>query len=133
MGTKHAVRRPLDKLQLKAKVRQAAKLAEIQDALTSAGYHTATNQAAALGIGRSTAWAFFNGNKRAGPSSIVIKRILASPSLPPKARRKVNEYVEEKIAGLYGHSEPRRRWLRDQFWAPRKREEKYVSEPRSPS
>jgi len=46
---------------------------------------------------------------------MVIKRILSSPSLPPAARRKVEEYVAEKIAGLYGHSEGRVRWFGDQF------------------
>ena len=52
---------------------------------------------------------------RAGPSAMIIKRILLSPSLPPAARRKVEEYVAEKISGLYGHSEGRVRWFGDQF------------------
>ena len=33
----------------------------------------------------------------------------------PAARRKVKKYINEKIAGLYGHSDDRKRWFRDQF------------------
>src|SRR5262249_49802783 len=78
-------------------------------------FDTTDKQAGILGVGRSTAWALLNRDKRAGPSSIIIKRILASPKLPLAVRRKVNEYIEEKIAGLYGHRDDRRRWFRDQF------------------
>ena len=56
-------------------------------------------------VARSTTWAVLNQDKRAGPSAKVIKRILSSPNLPQRARRKVEEYVEEKICGRYGHSE----------------------------
>jgi hypothetical protein len=56
-----------------------------------------------------------NRDERVGPSANIIKRILSSPKLPPAARRKVEEYVEERISGLYGHHEHRRRWFRDQF------------------
>jgi hypothetical protein len=96
---------------LVAKKRQAAKLAEIREALVTAGCNTAAKQAAALGVSRPTAWALLNRDKRAGPSSVVIKRILTSPTLPPKARQKVEEYIFEKIAGLYGHTYLRRRWF----------------------
>src|SRR5262245_13708196 len=98
-----------------AKARQASKLAEIREALISAGCDTTAKQAAALGLGRSTTWALLNLDKRAGPSVIVIKRILSSPNLPPNARRKVEEYVEEKGRGLYGHSERRSEVFSDQF------------------
>ena len=98
-----------------AKAKQASKLAEIREALVAAGYNTAAKQAAALGVSRPTAWALLNRDKRAGPSSIIIKRILSSPNLPLGAREKVEEYVEEKIAGLYGHTEGRGRWFGDQF------------------
>jgi len=37
---------------------------------------------------------------------------------PNTDARKVQEYVSEKIAGLYGHSEERMRRFRDQFRAP---------------
>jgi hypothetical protein len=98
-----------------AKTRQAAKLAEIRKTLVAAGCNTAAKQAAALGVSRPTAWALLNRDKRAGPSSVVIKRILSSPTRPPDVRRKVEEYIFEKIAGLYGHTNVRRRWFLDQI------------------
>jgi hypothetical protein len=99
----------------KAKYRQASKLREIREALVADGFDSAGKQAIALGVSRPTAWALLNRDKGAGPSSVVIKRILSSPCLPPAARRKVEEYIEEKIGGLYGHSEKSRRWFRDQI------------------
>jgi hypothetical protein len=119
MGNKrNADRKPPTKLQLKAKARQASKIAEIREALVVAGYRTAAEQAIALGVNRSTAWAFLNLNKRAGPSARLLKRILASSKLPPAVRRTIKEYVNEKIAGLYGHGKYRRRLFHDQFRAP---------------
>ena len=115
MGQRIEIDRARVALQSEAKARQASKLAEIREALVAAGCDTAAKQATALGVSRPTAWALLNRDKRAGPSAMIIKRILSSPNLPPAARRKVEEYVEEKIAGLYGHSQDRRRWFRDQF------------------
>ena len=116
MGNKrNADRKPPTKLQLKAKARQASKIAEIREALVVAGYRTAAEQAIALGVNRSTAWAFLNLNKRAGPSARLLKRILASSKLPPAVRRTIKEYVNEKIAGLYGHGKYRRSWFHNQF------------------
>jgi hypothetical protein len=115
MGQGSQIRRSIDDFYFAAKAKQASKLAEIREALVSAGYDTSAKQAAALGVPRPTAWALLNRDKRTGPSSVVIKRILLSPNLPPAARRKVEEYVEEKIAGLYGHAENRRRWFRNQL------------------
>ena len=112
-----AIRKPLADLQLKAKARQALKLAEIREALLAAGYRTTEEQAFVLRVSRSTAWALLNRDKRAGPSSVVLKRILSSPNLPPVVRRKVNEFIREKIAGRYGHGKARVRWFRDQFYA----------------
>ena len=83
--------------------------------MIAAGCDTAAKQAAALGVGRSTAWALLNLDKRAGPSAKVIKCILSSPDIPPLARRKVEEYVKDKSRGFYGHSEPRLQAFRDQF------------------
>ena len=68
----------------RAKARQASKLEEIREALIAAGCDTTAKQAAALGVGRSTAWALLNLDKRAGPTAIVIKRILSSPDLNSK-------------------------------------------------
>ena len=83
--------------------------------MVAAGFDTTAKQSAVLGIGRSTAWAVLNSDKRTGPSASVIKRILSSSTLPPAARQKVEEYVEEKIRGLYGHSERRSEAFRDTF------------------
>lgn len=99
----------------RSKKRQASKLAEIRDALVAAGFVTTAKQACALGIGRSTAWTVLNGDRRAGPSATVIKRVLASPTLPPAVRQKVEEYVEEKSRGLYGHSERRSHAFSNEF------------------
>jgi len=99
----------------RAKAKQASKLAEIREALIAAGCDTTAKQAAVMGVGRSTAWVLLNSDRRAGPSAKVIKRILSSPNLPLLVRRKVEEYIEEKISGLYGHSEPRTRAFRDQM------------------
>jgi len=122
-GTKHmrrnrtrsVGRRSRIDIQLEPKERQALKLAEIREALVAAGYNTTAKQAAVLGIGRSTAWWLLNHNKRAGPSAKVIKRILLSPQMPKRVRRKVEQYVEEKVRGVYGHSEQRTRWFSEQF------------------
>src|SRR5215470_10305861 len=97
----------------KAKAKQALKLAEIRYALVSAGCDTVAKQAAVLGLRRSTTWALLNLDKRTGPSAIVIKRILSSPDLPSGARQKIEEYVEDKIRGRYGHSERRAQAFRD--------------------
>ena len=97
----------------RAKAKQALKLAQIHAALVAAGCDTVAKQAAVLGLLRSTAWALFNQDKRAGPTASVINRILASPNVPLAVRRKVEEYIEEKSRGLYGHSEPRVRAFRD--------------------
>ena len=122
-GTKHmrrnrtrsVGRRSRIDIQMEPKERQALKLAEIREALVAAGYNTTAKQAAVLGIGRSTAWWLLNHNKRAGPSAKVIKRILLSPQMPKRVRRKVEQYVEEKVRGVYGHSEQRTRWFSEQF------------------
>ena len=74
---------------LEPKEKQALKLAEIREALVTAGYDTTSKQAAVLGVGRSTAWWLLNRDKRAGPSAKVIKRILSSSQVPKKVRLKV--------------------------------------------
>ena len=101
--------------QLEAKEKQALKLAEIRETLVAAGYDTTAKQATILGIGRSTAWVLLNRDKRAGPSAKVIKRILSSPQIPKSARRKIEQYVKQKIRGVYGHSEQRMQWFGAQF------------------
>jgi hypothetical protein len=126
MEQRRAIRRRVGGFQSVAKAKQVSKLAEIRQALIAAGCDTTAKQAAALGVSRPTAWVVLNRDKRTGPSSIVIKRILSSPNLPWAARRKVEEYIEEKIAGLYGHRAARRRWFRDQFQPTRKQQHNHV-------
>src|SRR5471030_3083881 len=94
---------------------QASKLAEIREALITAGYNSAAKQAEVLGLCRATAWVLLNRDTRAGPTAIVIKRVLSSRNIPPEARRKVEEYVEQKISGLYGHNEEQTRAFRDKL------------------
>ena len=92
------------------KMRQSVKIREITDALVSSGYYTLDEQAKALGLGRSSAWAILkNGYKNSGMSAAVIERVLSSPHLPPPVRAKINEYVAEKVHGLYGHGIKQRR------------------------
>jgi len=86
----------------KPKVRMTSKLAEIRDALISAGFDTTAKQAAVLGLSRSTAWVFLNRDNKAGPSAKVVKRALSATKIPPSVRKKIEEYVEEKSLGLYG-------------------------------
>ena len=114
-GGRSGDRRSRIDFQLEAKHKQALKLAEIREALVTGGYDTTAKQAAVLGVGRSTAWCLLNHDKRAGPSAKVIKRMLSSPQVPRKVRRKVEQYVDEKTRGLYGHSKQRTRWFGDQF------------------
>ena len=114
-GGRRGDRRARIDFQLEPKERQALKLAEIREALVAAGYDTTAKQAAVLGVCRSTAWVLLNRDKRAGPSAKVIKRILLSPQVPKKVRLKVEQYVEDKIRGRYGHSKQRTQWFGDQF------------------
>jgi hypothetical protein len=87
-----------------AKARQAAKLAAIRQTLIAAGFRTLDAQSGALGLGRSSTYATLKAqHKASGLSARVINRMLASPDLPPAVRAIVLEYIEEKLAGLYGH------------------------------
>ena len=96
-----------------AKARQCAKIGELRQALINAGCVSLDQQAGALGLVRSTAWAVLKGaHKASGLTASVIKRMLVSPTLPQEAKRVIEEYVEEKSAGLYGHRENRLRTFR---------------------
>jgi hypothetical protein len=87
-----------------AKERQNSKIREIRDALRAAGFVALDGQASMLGLSRSTTWSILQGkHKSSGLSASIIGRILGARQLPPGARAKVLEYVEEKTAGLYGH------------------------------
>ena len=78
-----------------------------------AGHLTLDQQAESLGLARSTAWAILRGNhKHSGLSAATIKRMLTSQQLPPPARKLLLEYVEEKLAGAYGHNQKQLRRFR---------------------
>ena len=101
--------RPLP-LTARMKARQSGKIRELAEALKSAGFVTLDEQAKALGLSRSTAWTIRKASHKAsGLSASIINRMLAAPQLPPLARTKILEYVEEKAAGLYGGSRSQRR------------------------
>jgi hypothetical protein len=117
-GGRSGDRRARIDFQLEAKERQALMLAEIREALVAAGFDTTAKQAAVLGVCRATAWVVLNRDKRAGPSAKVIKRILSSPRVPERVRRKVEQYVEQKVRGLYGHCESATRSFGNQFQRP---------------
>src|SRR5262249_43364944 len=88
---------------LRARARQAARLAAIRGALIAAGDGKTAKQARALGGCRRNAWGGLNRDDRAGPSAIMVKRIPSSTNLPFSARRKIEQYFFEKIADRIGH------------------------------
>src|SRR6266516_7243909 len=101
--------RPLP-LTARIKALQSSKIREVAEAVKSAGFLTLDEQAKALGLSRSTAWTIRKASHKAsGISASIINRMLAAPELPPLARTKILEYVEEKAAGLYGGSRSQRR------------------------
>ena len=90
------------------KARQAAKIRQLGEALTSVGIVSLDKQAEALGLPRSTTWTILKGShKGSGLSAAIINRMLAAPQLPPPVRAIILEYIEQKIAGVYG--DPSRR------------------------
>jgi ABC-type sugar transport system ATPase subunit len=92
------------------KVQQRSKIAEIRAALVEARLVALDEQAAALGVSRSTAWSILNpSHKSSGLSARTVSRILRSPRLPGRVRQRMLEYMQEKIEGLYGHTDRRRR------------------------
>src|SRR5512132_1379917 len=97
-------------LTARMKARQLSKIRELAEAVKSAGFLTLDEQAKALGLSRSTAWTIRRASHKAsGLSASIINRMLAAPDLPPLARSKILEYIEEKAAGLYGGSRTQRR------------------------
>jgi hypothetical protein len=84
---------------------QIAKIREIGEALRGSGYSELNNQAKALGLCRSTTWAVLQANyKHSGLSAAIIHRMLRSERLPRSVRTEILEYVEQKLAGRYGHN-----------------------------
>jgi hypothetical protein len=87
------------------KARQCAKIEELRKVLIATGFRSLDEQAKALGLSRSTTWTIIKAShKNSGLSASIINRILAKPQLPPLVRAIVVEYVEDKLAGLYGHN-----------------------------
>ena len=85
------------------KARQTIRIRELASAL--AGLVTLGEQARALGLSRSSAWTVLKANHKAsGLAAGTINQMLSSPALPPRARATILTYVEEKLAGLYGHN-----------------------------
>jgi hypothetical protein len=87
------------------KARQSSKIRELGDVLVAVGFETLDQQAEVLGLARSTTWTILKGNHKAsGLSATVINRMLAAPQLPAAVRATIHGYIDEKAAGLYGHS-----------------------------
>jgi hypothetical protein len=111
---------------------QANKLKEIGYALVVSGLATLDRQASALGISRSTAWTILNAkHKTSGLSAIVINQMLMAPQLPPLVRAKLFEYIEDKIAGAYGHSPQQVRRFAARLMAERLRYSRKIANERS--
>jgi hypothetical protein len=90
------------------KARQTAKIREIRMALVADGVFSLDNQAAVLGLSRSTTWTIIkSSHKSSGLSAAVLSRMLASPRLSHAVRTILNEYIHEKSAGLYDPSRTR--------------------------
>ena len=87
------------------KGRQCAKIRDLRQALIDAGYQSLDQQATALGLSRSTAWAVLQGHHKAsGLSAAIVSRMMASQRLPPSASTVLLEYIKERSAGAYGHN-----------------------------
>ena len=118
-STNRAVERPTPAFSNSdKKATQCSKIRELRQALVEAGYLKVRQQAESLGLGRSTAWETLQGNhKHSGLSAAIIKRMLTSQQLPPPARKILLEYVEQKLAGAYGHNETQLRKFRERLGA----------------
>ena len=98
------------------KAHQAAKMREIGEALVAVGYHKLDDQAAALGLSRSTTWTIIKGtHKGSGLSAATLNRMLSAPDLHPLVRRKVLEYIEKRCDGRYGTTRNCRRRFNQQL------------------
>jgi len=87
------------------KARQTEKIREIRAALIAAGFLGLAAQATALGLARSTAWTVLKAHhKSSGLSATIISRMLLSPLLPQNVRNVIEEYVELKCSGAFGHN-----------------------------
>jgi hypothetical protein len=91
------------------RARQSRRIRELRQVLIDAGFVSLDQQAAILGLSRSTTWAVLRGNhKCSGLRATLIARMLTAPKLPQAARTILVNYVSEKSQGLYGHSDLQR-------------------------
>lgn len=98
------LRPPLVKTGAQMKAQQCQKLGELKTVLLDCGFTTLAQQAAALGLCRSSAWKLLKSDhKHSGLSAALVKRMLASRDLPHEARMIIDAYVQEKLRGAYGH------------------------------
>ena len=82
-----------------SKARQTIRIRELGSALAADGLVTLDEQAIALGLSRSTAWAVLKANhKSSGLAAGTINQMLSSPALPTPARVTILTYVDEKPA-----------------------------------
>ena len=87
------------------KARQSLKIREFETALIKVGHTTLDQQARVLGLSRATTWTLLKGaHKSSGLTATIINRMLEAPYLPSLVQAKIIEYVQEKIAGAYGHN-----------------------------
>lgn len=92
--------------QREMKLQQCAKIADLRQALLSAGCCSLNAQSAALGLSRSTSWIVLKGgHKSSGLTGSIVRRMLESPQLPAAARLVIEQYVAQKMAGAYGHDQ----------------------------
>jgi hypothetical protein len=104
-GHNQAAAQPKINSKIAAIARQATRIGELGGALAADGFVTVDEQARALGLSRSTAWAVLKANHKAsGLAAATIIRMLSSPELPTHVHATILTYVEEKLAGLYGHN-----------------------------
>jgi len=94
----------LDQTSAQMKAKQCRKLAELKTALLACGFKSVDDQAAVLGLCRSSAWKVLKSDhKHSGLSAASINRMLASLNLPLEVRNIIHAYVDEKLRGAYGH------------------------------
>ena len=114
------------------RARQTAKIAEIQKALVVSGFRTSSEQAAALGLSRSTAWVVLKA-KHSGLSPKIIRRMLNSAQMPSTVRQILEEYVRDKLLGAYGHSREQLKLFRSHLGYPTAPCQGAILTPESPS
>jgi hypothetical protein len=90
--------------------RQTRKIEQLREVFLTNGRLSVKEQAELLGLCRSTAHAVLQRSyKKSGLSKAIIKRMLACPRLPERARTIILEYIAERIRGSYGHTRSQRR------------------------